>query len=59
MNVIVIVFMILLMSALKKSNGDFLSKDNCLAIRGAMSFVIVFGHLAQRTGGGGSCLVSH
>ena len=53
MDSIVIVFTILLIPALKKSNGSFLSRENCLAIRGAMSFIIIFGHLAQRTGGGG------
>lgn len=51
MDSIVIVFVILLIPVLKKSNGRFLSRENCLAIRGAMSFIIIFGHLAQRTGG--------
>ena len=59
MDVIIIVFVLLILFSLRKSNGDFLSREDCLAIRGIMSFVIIFGHLTQKTWGGGSYLVSH
>ena len=52
MDIIIIAFALMLLLSLRKSKGDFLSKENCLSVRGMMAFVIIFGHLAQRTGGG-------
>lgn len=51
MDIIIIVFALMLLLSLRKSKEDFLSKENCLSVRGMMAFVIIFGHLAQRTGG--------
>lgn len=52
MNMIIIVFTLILLISIRKSKRDFISKEDCLTVRGVMSFIIIFGHLAQRTGGG-------
>ena len=58
MDIIIIVFALMLLLSLRKSKEDFLSRKNCLSVREMMAFVIIFGHLAQRTGGKLFSLVS-
>jgi len=42
MDIIIIGFALMLLLSLRKSKEDFLSKENCLSVRGMMAFVIIF-----------------